>query len=102
VPALPYLDADISNFGNLSVARWQPFRPLSSKVADALKSVFMYQKVKQQRFLKYLWLLHTHKKLIKIHLLRQRSGSDRIQNTAINVKLSESVRYFRVYMPIFC
>jgi hypothetical protein len=30
----------------------------------ALKSIFMNQKVKQKRFLKYFWLLHTPKKLI--------------------------------------
>jgi hypothetical protein len=30
----------------------------------ALKSTVMTQKVEKQRFLKYLWLLHTPKKLI--------------------------------------
>jgi hypothetical protein len=34
----------------------------------------MDQKVKQHRFLMYLWLLHTPKKLIQNHLLRP--GSD--------------------------
>jgi hypothetical protein len=63
----------------------------------------MDQKVKQRRFLKHLWLLHTLKKFIYSHLLRpgsepdpdpvldaririrpKRSGSDRIRirNTA--------------------
>jgi hypothetical protein len=43
----------------------------------ALKSTFMDQKVKQHWFLKYLWLLHTPKKLIQSHLSRSgsRSGS---------------------------
>jgi hypothetical protein len=36
----------------------------------------MKQKIKQQRFLKYLWHLHTSKKLILGHLLRPDSGSD--------------------------
>jgi hypothetical protein len=35
----------------------------------------MDQKVKQHRFLKYLWLLHKPKKLIQSHLLRPGSGS---------------------------
>jgi hypothetical protein len=35
----------------------------------------MDQKVKQHRFLKYLWLLRTPKKLIQCHLLRPGSGS---------------------------
>jgi hypothetical protein len=35
----------------------------------------MDQKVKQQRFLKYLWILHIPKKLILGHLLRPGSGS---------------------------
>jgi hypothetical protein len=37
----------------------------------------MSQKVKQERFLKYLWLLHTPKKLIWCYILRpgSRSGS---------------------------
>jgi hypothetical protein len=34
----------------------------------------MDKKIKQHRFLKYLWLLHTPKKLIQSHLLR--SGSE--------------------------
>jgi hypothetical protein len=33
------------------------------------------QKVKQHRFLKYLWLLNTPKKCIQSHLLRPGSGS---------------------------
>jgi hypothetical protein len=70
----------------------------------------MDQKVENHRFLKYLWLLHTPKKLIQGHLLRpdpepdpdpvpdvririrpKRSGSDRIRirmrirNTAENI-----------------
>jgi hypothetical protein len=36
----------------------------------------MNQKVEQQKFLKYLWLLHTPKKLILGHLLMPGSGSD--------------------------
>jgi hypothetical protein len=32
-------------------------------------------KVKQHRFLKYLWLLHTPKQFIQSHLLRPGSGS---------------------------
>jgi hypothetical protein len=35
----------------------------------------MDKKVKQHRFCKYLWLLHTPKKLICSHLLRPGSGS---------------------------
>jgi hypothetical protein len=35
----------------------------------------MNQKVKYQKFLKYLWLLHTPKKLTYGQLLRQGSGS---------------------------
>jgi hypothetical protein len=35
----------------------------------------MDQKVKQHRFLEYLWILHTPKKLIQTHLLRPGSGS---------------------------
>jgi hypothetical protein len=35
----------------------------------------MDQKVLKHRFLKYLWLLHTLKKLIQSHLLRPGSGS---------------------------
>jgi hypothetical protein len=35
----------------------------------------MDQKVKQHRFLKYLWLKHTPKKLIQSHLIRPGSGS---------------------------
>jgi hypothetical protein len=42
----------------------------------ALKSIFMNQKVKQQRFLKYLWLLNILKKLRYGHLLGPGSGSD--------------------------
>jgi hypothetical protein len=41
----------------------------------------MDQKVKQHRFLKYLWLLHTPKKLTQSYLLGPGSGSDRIRNT---------------------
>jgi hypothetical protein len=41
----------------------------------ALKRIFINQKVKQQRFLKYLWLLLTPNKLILVHLLRPGSGS---------------------------
>jgi hypothetical protein len=40
----------------------------------ALKSIFLNQKVKQRVILKYLWLLHTPKKLIQGHLLRPGSG----------------------------
>jgi hypothetical protein len=54
-----------------------------------LKSIFMIQKVKQQRFLKYLRILHISKKLRGGHLLRTGSGfgSDRIRirNTASNL-----------------
>jgi hypothetical protein len=35
----------------------------------------MDQKVKQHRFIKYLWLFHTPKKLMQSHLLRPGSGS---------------------------
>jgi hypothetical protein len=35
----------------------------------------MDQKVKQHRFLMYLWLFHTPKKLIQSNLLRPGSGS---------------------------
>jgi hypothetical protein len=35
----------------------------------------MDQNVKQRRFLKYLWLFHTPKKLKHSHLLRPGSGS---------------------------
>jgi hypothetical protein len=41
----------------------------------------MNQQVKQHRFLKYLWLLHTPKKLIQSHLLRPGSGSGSGRNT---------------------
>jgi hypothetical protein len=61
----------------------------------------MNEKVKQHRFLKYLWLLHTPKKLIHSHLLRpgsgSASGSDRIRirnmlsSNRVKVQISKTV-----------
>jgi hypothetical protein len=47
----------------------------------------MNQTVKQHRFLKYLWLLHTPKKLIQSHLLRPGSGSATLLQIPVGVIL---------------
>jgi hypothetical protein len=47
----------------------------------------MDQKVKQHRFLKYLWLLHTPKKLIQSHLLRPGSTVEQIAQSMVNDSL---------------
>jgi hypothetical protein len=47
----------------------------------ALKSIFLTQKVKKQRFLKYLWLLHTQKYVYEIGSFIKARIRIRIGNT---------------------